>query len=149
MSYIFPSVEDYARKRELIARYVRMWNAELESTKLSPGERKAIEADIEMLRGIDEDLVRQRQSRSQSEQSGSERIANEALREEIALYIVQASDIVPAAELCAAFDISDQHLRNQMRALRKAGRVVIVRGGYAVGRTVAKSSSITSSTRLS
>jgi DeoR/GlpR family transcriptional regulator of sugar metabolism len=102
-----------------------------------------------MLRGIDEDLVRQRQSRSQSEQSGSERIANEALREEIALYIVQASDIVPAAELCAAFDISDQHLRNQMRALRKAGRVVIVRGGYAVGRTVAKSSSITSSTRLS
>lgn len=125
------AVEDLLRKRDLLERYRTCWEHELEAADLKPKQRAAIESDISMIRAIDEDLLRLEQMlQGNTVPLAYNRVENEALREQIMAYLVDAGATVPTDELCAALDINETKLRNVMRMLRHANKVVVTRQGY-------------------
>lgn len=53
-----PSVEDLARKRDLLGRFRRMLDREIAEAAMSPEQRSALVSHLDMIGSIDEDLLR-------------------------------------------------------------------------------------------
>ncbi len=134
------TIEDLAAKRDLITRYVAVWVSQLKDDTIEPGVRQRIVADIQRLRGIDEDLIRLdqilRQIQSQAEAHrpagarGVRSPANEALRSRIVERLDAAGTVVTTRDLYVSVGIDKTTLQNVTKPLLREGRVIKLREGW-------------------
>lgn len=128
------AVEDLFVKRDLLNRYRKTWERELNQAALTPQERARIVRDIATLGSIDEDLLRlERLLQCQilgADESGLPKTDNDEIRDQILERLHAAAAVVPADALCAAVGIDKTRLRNLMRPLLKNQQIVSLPGGY-------------------
>lgn len=115
------SVEDFAKKRQLLLYYKSIFEQELERPDLSAAQVTKLRNDIALLSQIDEDLIRFNAIPMRIDPK--DRHAAAELRSRIVSFIARSPAPVRIGEICTEFDLAAHQVRNILRRARLEGTI--------------------------